>query len=122
MNKPDKIFLSLIGTIALLVFALVFTLFRKSGNDNYPYKELLAAKDSAIQLLKHERETIEAELIERQISLDALETLDSVTYSHYRQQQAIYKLLDEKYKSIPSTIKRIAGNNDSIRAIYHQFE
>jgi len=109
------------GVAGLLAIILVVTLFKGSRKDNYPYKELIAAKDSIISEQKRAREILEAEIIEREISFEALETLDSVTYAHYVEFKKIHKLLDEKLQIIPSVIKRVAGNNDSIRAIFAQF-
>jgi len=109
------------GVAGLLAIILVVTLFKGSRKDNYPYKELLAAKDSVIAEQKRAREILEAEIIEREISFEALETLDSVAYANYKQFQKINKLLDEKLQIIPSVIKRVAGNNDSLRAIFSSF-
>jgi len=109
------------GVAGLLAIILVVTLFKGSRKDNYPYKELLAAKDSVIAEQKRAREILEAEIIEREISFEALETLDSVAYANYKQFQKINKLLDEKLQIIPSVIKRVAGNNDSLRAIFYSF-
>lgn len=117
----DKIKIGLLGLSGLLALILLITLFKGHNKDNFPYKELIAAKDSVIQSLKHERETIEAELIERQISLDALETLDSVTYAHYREFQKIHKLLDDKLKNISVRISSVANNNDSLRRLVSEF-
>jgi len=117
----DKIKIGLIAISVILAIVLVITLFKGNRKDNYPYKELLAAKDSIISEQKRAREILEAEIIEREISFEALETLDSVTYANYKQFQKINKLLDEKLQIIPSVIKRVAGNNDSLRAIFASF-
>mgnify|MGYP001615727169 CR=1 FL=1 len=109
------------GVAGLLAIILVVTLFKGSRKDNYPYKELIAAKDSIISEQKRAREILEAEIIEREISFEALETLDSVTYANYKQFQKINKLLDEKLKISTTVIARIRNNTDSIRAIYATF-
>lgn len=116
----DKIKIGLIALSALLTIVLLVTLF-KGHKADYPYKELIAAKDSTIAAIKHDRETVEAELIERQISLDALETLDSVTYAHYREFQKIHNLLDGKLKNISTRLSTVSNNNDSLRRLFVEF-
>lgn len=117
----DKIKIGLIVVVVILAIALVVTLFKGNRKDNYPYKELLAQKDSVIAAQQRERATLEAEIIEREISFEALETLDSLTYAHYREFQKIHKLLDAKLQIIPVTIAGLRGNNDSIRAAFSKF-
>lgn len=121
MTKQDKIKLGVRLLEAVLVIVLLITLFKGNKKDLTPYNELVAAKDSVIASQEREKEAILSEIAERQISLDALDALDSIINENNKQFSTIYKLLDAKLKNIPARINNISGNNDSIRAAFHNF-
>jgi len=117
MTKTEIIKYSVIGLIAISLIAIsisMLTAFRNKG-DNSSYKDVVAAKDESIKILKEQRDMYLPVIEQLNKSIDAHEKKDSVLNELFISNQKKYKANDAKLSDISNRINRISGNNDSLR-------
>lgn len=108
--------------IAVLVIGVVFLLFKLFGGkssvtDQDLIKQLIASKDSIIEVYKDNVALSERLIEEKEKTNSALQDRDSVLNVHYNETEKLYKDINAKINSIPGRIARISGNNDSLRLL-----
>jgi hypothetical protein len=108
-----------LGIVAVLVIILLFTVFKSFRKTEInTHEELIKSKDANI---RSEQKVVEAYKIivdEKEKNIIELKQRDSISNVNYLKNQQVYKRLDEKIKTIPDYIARIADNNDSIIAAF----
>jgi hypothetical protein len=110
MTKHEKIMYGLIGFVIIVLFILLYNMFKPGvkHNDDEISKQLIQAQREIIELKT--KENIQMDSVIR-----AGKYSDSMLNVHFIENQKNYKSLYEKLKNIPVNIARIYNNDDSIR-------
>lgn len=123
MTRADKIKYGLIAVFGIGVIILLIVLFRgkRSTTNQDLVDQLIAAKDSVIKKEGDKIVLYERLIEEKDRTNSVLQERDSVLNAHYNETEKLYKQINDKVKSIPARINRIATNNDSLRIILSEY-
>lgn len=122
LSKSQIIFFSILVAIGIGLFFLLKTIFigKWTSNDDL-VKQILASKDSVIAS-KNENIALHERLIEeKDKSVEALLSRDSILSVHYNEGEITYKKLNETIKKIPDRITMLRNNPDSLARAFADF-
>jgi hypothetical protein len=119
MTKAQIIKYSVIALVAILLFILLFTVFRSLRRSEVATNQkLIEAKDESAQAWEKTAEiAVKLADTHREFAKE-IKRQDSIYIVQIQQSQLNYKKLDDRLKNIPLYIQRIANNDDSIRRAY----
>jgi hypothetical protein len=119
MTKAQIIKYSVIALVAILLFILLFTVFRSLRRTEVATNQkLIEAKDESAQAWEKTAEiAVKLADTHREFAKER-QRQDSIYIVQIQQSQLNYKKLDDRLKNIPLYIQRIANNDDSIRRAY----
>lgn len=111
--KIKDIILIFLGACVIGLLVILFT--RKNSN------ELIAAKDETIKAIQRERDSYIEQKENINADLVRYRERDSILNQLFLQNQKLHEEFEKELKNIPANIKRIADNDDAIRAAFKDF-
>lgn len=108
----------------ILVAILIVGIFLGRGTkhvDTTVIDMQLKEKDDTIKILTDQIKVANNDVEHLKDDYNLLQQKDSIITALYQNSQSAYKLLNDKLTSIPTTIKHVSTNSDSIRSEFAKF-
>lgn len=122
MIKQDKKQL-LVSIVILVAISLIFFFIgRGTKHVNLTdYEQQIKDEQTIIDLVTKEREAVNATIIQLQETNEQLKQKDSIITAQYQNNQATYKLLNDKLQTVTGTVSIISSDNGRVRSAYKDY-